>query len=234
MGEDSSVSISLGFYGCSIGDVSVGDISISLGESATLCYLTASLCASEDIGHVSIGDVSLTVGESGGIEIDDFVEICSTNGDVASIEVGNIDVHVGESGYGCMYHYVYLSNGDVGSSSIGDVNIDVESDANFYYCNELYASGDLGEYQFGNQTLNVTGEDSCGYFVNYVCVTDDMESVEIGDINVSVSGDNISACLSNCFENSGGDIGDVNIGNMSVIATATDDGVCAYNYLYVC
>ena len=237
--------------GVVVGDVSIGDISMYVGEGGTLDldhYIWGG-----DVGDVTYGDLSIDVAGGGTLE-DLGIWVWAEKEDIGDFEMGDIDIVLGDnvsvslSSYSSAFIWLTAAD-DIESITVGDVSITVGEnvslgDTSLSYTNAFFIGGsagdDIGSVEIGDITLNAAGDDST---INaYVWLTaedqiatEDGEEVEIGNVSLSAATSDF-VYLSIWFSaptwatSPEVQIGEVSVGNVAISAQGLDSFAAAEYY----
>jgi hypothetical protein len=249
--DEACISFSLEVCGDSVGDIAIGDINLTLGQGASLEYfcIEASadktsignvtfgnisidggidscddsayiyLYACNDIGDVTFGDVTIDAGVCASFTSAFDVCISAHDGGVGNVSVGNVSFLAAKDACICA-DFTVSAGESVGNVTIGDVAMDAATGADACWYVTVDASDEIGAVTIGDISV-AAAKDGYAAFSVTVDGCYDQGDLSIGDIVVSASGKNASACFS--YEQSGcvGDLGNVTLGDVSVIASKT-------------
>jgi hypothetical protein len=158
----------------STGDLTVGDVNVTVGDSASLTdtYGDTELWAS---GDLTVGNITVAVGDSA--SLDQFW--VGASGDVT---VGSLSV---SQGFMSTDAYVTISSTDSGDVTIGDIALTVASgDTTTWTGMEFYAYANSGAMSVGNITASVGDSNSLD-----VSVSNYYGGSTVGNVGL-VAGDN--------------------------------------------
>jgi hypothetical protein len=200
-----------------IGSYTVGDVAVTLLDGGDF-YYDHFVCASGDVGQVTIGDYDINVGEVATMELD-------VSGDnVAGVTVGNLSLMADD----VIFYGVSISaSGDLGNVMVG--NIDLVAATTLTLASNhmwIYASGDIGNVTVGDVTLDSPNAET---FTMCVTAGDNIGNVELGDVALAAA-DNFNF-YGYLTVDGGADVGDVTVGDISAMATATTASGFAGFYL---
>lgn len=200
-----------------VGNVTIGDMSLSLAQSATDTDLTVSMTADADggaatVGNLVVGDVTVNAADSAAFSAINFWQWAyadSANATVGSRTVGDINITLGSNASGDDNELSFSQyadadvkgNATVGGTVIGDITVNAGDDVD-YQDVYVYAWADADK---GNATV---GDTVIGDVVMNYGDGDDSH-----DFSVSASADVNTAGVAT--------VGDVTIGNIT--QTAGDD-----------
>jgi len=141
-----------------LGDVSVGDVSVAADLDLTFSYHLSVTSYFHNIGNVTVGDISVVADDNAAVDID--FEIHAYNGaSIGDVSVGFIDVALGASSTfdGDFEMSFTADNGDIGDVTFGGYsvtlgeNAEFTDDVNF----DVVAYGDVGNVTIGDRTWNL-------------------------------------------------------------------------------
>ncbi len=263
--EASSIYVSVTQENCvtsddaSVGNLTVGDISVDGDVSAYNCLdidnIAAACCTGDAVaGDLNIGDIDVSMGVSGSNTM--YFTNCAYaycgDATVGDLHIGNVTVEIGNSGCNGLYVYNsasdgYTGNAVAGNLTIGDIDLHlgscVTSYLTAYNCAYAYSKDStVGDLTVGNihvEAADHTCQWICLENEAWNCVCEDevsiMGNIAVGDIEIDLGTDN-TVCLS--IYNYGSAYygtscaGDVVIGDVTVDAVSSNLAVlCAGNYL---
>ena len=173
----------------SIGTVSIGGISATLGKTAHLTY-SAGFYGKTGVGAVTVGDLSVTASDNALVK---SLWVSASGASVGAVQAGNVSVNLGAGAkftaantqYGVFAHAMA---GNVGGVTAGNltVSLDKNSAGAFMYSDK--ATGfSAGAMKVGD--VNITALDNGAKFV--VSATnhgDNNDTITIGNIKASFAG----------------------------------------------
>lgn len=217
----------LGFFvenNTATGDVTIGDITMSVGASQQLSVSVSNSGTSGDsLGSLTVGDLDLTVGNdsTGSLFIEQSTTVTAGTETMGGLTVGAMELTLGADATFevDIESYVWGASATAdaqGAVSVGDANVTLGIGASLDYSIsvENTASGDIGEVTIGNVTIDADDGASIDWY-NYVFAwTGDVASVTVGDLDVTLG---VDASLSYTSEVTGENIGDVVIGDVNLL-----------------
>ncbi len=221
---DGTACFSVTVSGASVGDVKIGDVSMSGASSAYMCeYLY--VCASDgNIGNVTVGDVSMTAGVDATAYVYNYV--CAED-DLGNVTYGDIkfDASADEAYiYGYMWHSA--DYGSIGEIKTGNITLNAGECATASLYAYWSASDEIGNVSFGDIALSAVGDAGCALMTLEVYNSDDIGTVHYGNIALTADGEDACAYAFISAENDGNhSIGAITAGNIDL--DITGDGACA-------
>lgn len=244
-GTDASLTISnTGYDQAAIGNVTIGNVSMTVGESGdAYIYIANGFGEDSDdfaIGNTTVGNVTMNLGaySTGTFELSN--EAIGDNVVAGNLAVGNIVLNLG-NGATLDFTIDRYVEGDtstsVGSMTIGDMSVNVGIDASFtgYITNEVDAySNDasdvsVGLFKMGN--LNAIVDDGAYFYLSVdasVYGSDDDISVgsyQFGNSFIQAGADADATYTFDFYAE--GDIGSVTRGDVTLVALK--DGYVDFN-----
>jgi len=213
-----------------LGDLAVGDITLSGGDFVDLSMEIKHEVSSGDVGTVTVGDISADAGISSSVTITVENEV-SSSGNVGDMTVGAIDVTVLRDSTVNIYMEQFVYTGDAGALTVGDitvvaghdtsVSVDIFSEAS----GGAGTGGNAGAMTVGNidvsisgsNTVDADGTSTIDVFINHHAIGShtSLGALDVGDISLSV-GDNSSILLSVSQTGTEDLVGDLTIGAVSI------------------
>jgi hypothetical protein len=199
-----------------VGNISVGDINMTLGTSSSMDTFTIDVySANGNVGNITMGDVTLTAAKCA---YDDDASICVfADGDIGNVTVGDITANVGISAsFTSMFDMCFSAdNGAIGNITIGDVTFDAAKSACVSQYIGVSAEDGVGNVTIGDVNLTAaTGADLSMCFCLWA--SDDIGNVTVGDLTAS-AGKSADASICVTMNNSG-QYGDISVGDISASA----------------
>jgi hypothetical protein len=258
---DTSVTVSMSMYQWasegSVGDVTVGDVNITVGDgfvSATIenevyGYAYIYNYGEDGAGNMSVGDVTMTGGDFASLSFS--FENSGDAGDVGNQSVSSITVNAGESAEVYGYVYNYGDNGaNVGDTTVGNVDVSVEQDSyvSISISNWMDDGVTRGDLTVGDVNF-VLGDNSTAELQIYQwaefdqsAVTEDTDLVDgdfmVGDVSVAMSatatednvGDaNVDVDISkSAYDLTGFESGMMTVGDVNLSAPGVSASLDAY------
>ncbi|HUR89859.1 MAG TPA: Calx-beta domain-containing protein [Ramlibacter sp.] len=212
----------------SIGDVSIGDIDVTLGEFAFASTMSISISASTgDIGTVSIGDIHTVVGQSASYD-DNSIDIFAA-GDIGSVDIGQIHVEVGKNGSFTTNFITVSASGDIGSVSMGGLleTLAQSASGDGMYL-EVYGNA-IGSVDLGDVTVNIGKNASMSDLLYFSVTGTDIGTVSMGNEVVNIAAGGQRSSFDTAFISSTGDVGSVTFGNVAYhlngASASTNNGI---------
>ena len=220
-----------------MGDITMGDITLTAGESAT-AELYAYFSASDEIGNVQVGDIMLDAdGDSAYVEL--YHEVYNSD-DIGTLTYGDITVSAkGDDAYG----FAFISaenndNNDIGVITVGDVFVAASGDSAFASLSMSFTSADnIGLATVGNVAIDLATTDAAltaasarFYFES------DAGDVTIGDISLTAApvttADYVATAIMNAYVYLTADTTDgiLTVGDISVVGGLENSATVADNF----
>lgn len=218
-----------------VGDVSYGDVSLTVGKSGTLddAYIDV-MADTSDIGDVTVGDISVSMGDSASEGGDVRGISLSALSDIGDITIGDVTLEVGMSATLDDFDIYAYAGDTVGDVSIGDVTLTAVGDsAELSHTLELIVEDEIKSVEIGDVSLLAKTYDYVGYGVFMSASTEDeleIGDVSIGDVSMAAEGTSSEARFDVLIggEDNVENVGDVMIGDMSLTANGSTAAAGAY------
>lgn len=222
--SDGSACFFVSASGASVGNVTIGDVSMSGASSASM-YNCLYVCASDgNIGNVTVGDISMTVGVSATGYVN--YSVCAED-DLGNVTYGDINFDgSAESAYVCGYMWHSADYGSIGEIKTGNITLSAGESASVTLDACWTASDEIGNVSFGDIALSAVGDDGCVCLSIDICNSDDIGNISYGNISLTADGEDACAYAFLSAENDGNhSIGTITAGNIDL--SAIGDGACA-------
>ena len=233
LGRDSSFDVSItqsasgttGNVLASFGDVNIGNLSGTIGTNSFLSYeLFVNNSLSGDIASVTIGNVDLALAD--GAVLSYYASVTADKGDITSFVMGDVTVNLGvDASVDSMSIDLNAFNGgNIDTVVIGDVSIIGTQAVTFAVSNDYNlgisaTNGIVDSVTVGNFT-NVTGKDAGFQYDATVSGNLGVNDVTFGDFDLTAH-DAQSYTFDLNVSAFSGDVGTVNVGDISIAATGT-------------
>ena len=189
-----SVSMNVGFGGSrvnEIGDITIGDTDVVLGENADIGALKFSFWASDDIGLVTVGDMSIDAGAYS--SLDDMGVYALAGDDIDGMELGNLSILAAAGSEVDAQFTIVATGGEVGYMTAGDITITAQDGVvTADMVDGAFTANDIGKPVDGAQIYpdyGLFGDGDGDLTIGNITVTlDTLSQVDI-DIDQSNSGD---------------------------------------------
>lgn len=237
---DATFSVShTGTAGQSIGNLTVGDVSMSIDHDGSIEYTAyfsgSSTAGTETMGDMVLGDITIAAGADASVSISIDMQL---NGTLATVDamgdftMGNLDVDLGIGASLSMSVSVdNYASGDLGTVVVGDLNLDMDDGASASIEYSFYASsGDVGSVTIGNVDV-VMGVSASINTLTYDISGDNVGSVTIGTLTAVVGENSDFDDYSLSVSANSGDIGTVTVGDINLtLAQSSSFSYSAYFY----
>lgn len=222
---DGSLSFEMDVFAqTNIGDIVVGDVTLTLGTDASIDTFSIYASASTgDIASFTIGDVTI-IGAAGAYDGSQGFTIAAGD-DLGAVTIGDVTVTAGVGGsFTSMTWDFSAGTGNIGNVVMGDTTLTAAATAdNWRYVN-FTADGEIGSVTVGDVSLTDAKSGSVWLSHDYFA-SDDIGNVVYGDISAVASGRQADAGFSFEMDANGNTIGTVTFGDVNL--TAAGDGAWA-------
>lgn len=231
-----------------IGDITFGDHLVTLADASRTSYDSVTIDIAGDIGEVTFGDIIYTLGDGGYTESGVYRGIYA-DGDIGDVAFGDVKMIAGSgASFTSSWDITVSATGNIGNVTFGNLVLD---GSNVGTTMEMYlelTADDIGTITLGDVLVsNVNDANSASNLYASLTVdidaTDLVGGLEIGDVTLIADG-NVSVTVSGSTSTtytydgdayfyvfvSGNDLGDVQIGDISI--SAKDDGDYAEMQLF--
>jgi hypothetical protein len=214
--NDASLSMLLCVSADSMGDLTIGDVTLTLGTSSSVDTFCVSVYADEDgIGNITYGDMTVTAAKCAwDSQASNCFYACA---DIGNVTIGDITATVGLSAsFTEMFDFCFSAdNGAIGDVTFGDITFTGAKSASVCQYIGVTAEDGMGNVTLGDVTLTAaTGADLSMCFCAWV--SDDIGNVTVGDLTAS-AGKSANASICASLDNSG-EWGDISVGNIDASA----------------
>jgi len=232
-------------HGGSIGDVTIGDMTVTLGKSATIDYPVYLQFSAGSLGDVHIGMDTVIAHTNAIITNSNAILLTATTGDIGNVSFGGFDVELGVGAVDESQNYIVVSAaaGVIGNVNVGDMKMVLanttgntsgafsltqtatasnlaasSADMNAW----IHAKGGIGDVTFGN--LTVVGSYAHSTLAMAVSISTtgagNIGDVSFGHVSVDMTG---QAAVGEIAVNvhALGNIGDVAFGGFEVAGSGT-------------
>ena len=212
-----------------LGAQDVGNISVSVGDESGINLYMDQKGEATLVGDYSIGAVDLVAGDSSDVVFDVDFSNSMDNGNLGNFELDGFSGTVGKGSNVEGFVAIQLGNKDdhdLGNVSIGLVSLDVGENSLADFTAAIYLSdGDAGNLSFGDQTIVAGKSADVDVWEDFsfppagqdVFVAGEIASIGFGNFDFTVGADADVYWQPDILATD--DIGDVNVGNISVDLT---------------
>jgi len=210
-----------------LGNVTLGNVLITLAKSASLAQSWTFEADTGSIGNISEGNITVSAAQNA----DNFLgEFFSADDEIGNVTVGNITVSAAKSADATLYHEVF-NNDDIGTITYGNIGITANGANSFAYAfisAENDDSHDIGAITAGNITMVSKGAGAGADLTMSFTSADTIGPVKVGNVSIDLSqtAKGAAALATNFLEilDQGGPsdltIGDIKISNSSAPTAA--------------
>jgi len=221
-----------------VGDVEIGTIAIHLGTNSYLnSEFGLSISADDNIGDVTIGGIDFAAATSSEIvDFDIAIYAGDTLGNVTFGDVSLTALTSDNDNDGDVDLNVYISaEDDIGDVSFGDMLISADGhQSNVGLFASVTASNDMGDISIGDVTMVANDYESVAALAVIVGIphsagtfthdfVEDIGNVTIGDLHLSVSGEDSDLDVFIDINSSTDNMGTTTIGDMFLTVANTED-----------
>lgn len=185
--DQDTFSVTIESWSGAVGDVAFGDLTVTVGPSATVSSVDYYVSAATEIASVSLGNVSADVAASGYFSGELYL-YGNSAADVGAINVGDITLAAATSAtaYYSMWAYEFE---DIESATVGNVALSAVGDNAYAWHSftlEGTGGGDIGAVTYGDVSLAADGINA--YAGMWVSATnaDSVDTMTFGDVTLSI------------------------------------------------
>jgi len=225
-----ALSVSNSSDGGSIGDIELGNLSLTIGvsASATLYHDIYAYGVGSSIGNYTRGDVLIDASKLSAYGyVSDYLYV--DDGDMGNVTIGNVSLAAGKSADATYELNMYADN--IGDIAVGNVSIAANGNsASASFSLSATATTSIGATTIGNVTMQVKGTNADGWFYVYESAGVGIGTTTIGDFDLSVgnaakkTGASVDVFISNT-------VSDVVIGDIKLVGStvrAAGDATMTY------
>lgn len=200
-----------------VGNVTIGDVNLTLGSSASIDTFSISVYASTgDIASFTIGDVTI-VGGKGSYDDSQGFTIYAGD-DIGNVSIGDVTVTAGQSAdFDSMTWSFDAGAGNIGNISMGDTTLTAGVLADNWRYVDFSADNEIAGVKAGDVTLSAAKSGSAWLSHDYTA-SDDIGNVVYGNISAVANGAGADAGFSFEMDANGNTIGTVTFGNVDLNA----------------
>lgn len=218
------------------GDVSVGDVSMSVSATGTLLLDVSNTgTTGESLGSLTVGNIDLVIGRdavTASVDIQNSNSYTTDGLSLGALTVGDMTIELGRDAT----LDVSISQSALGATanvlaSFGDVqlgNLDATIGTNSFFSYDVFVnnslSGDIASVAIGDVTLNLADGASVSYSVTVTAEKGDITSFVMGNVVVDMG---VSATVTSfdieLTASNGGNIGTVVIGDLTANVGVNSD-----------
>lgn len=223
-----SVDFDLYAQGENVGDITVGDVTFTLGSNASIDTFSIDVSATDgSVGNVTIGDLTIVGGKSA---YDDsmYISLDATDS-IGNITVGNIDVTAGvNASFSSLSLYATADTGSIGNITIGDISLNAAKSAYIYGVQSFSAEDGIGAVSIGAINMQAA-ENGSAYLYNYVYATNgNIGTVTVGDITMAAGKNATVTLYLEQYNDADSTIGNITYGNINMDAVGAGADVYAF------
>ncbi len=230
-----------GILGESVGGLTVGDITLTMGDDAGRTtddiQIDSRLEVSttgQTLGDMTVGNMVIDMGADATLSMTIDMELTGASGSddaMGDFALGSLDVTLGVGA--TLSYSVSVSNtasGDVGNVTVGAVTLNFDDGASASLSYDVSATaGSVGDIVIGDLSVTLAVSADLSYLWE-VDATGDIASITIGDVDVVMGADSSIESISYDFFASG-DIGTVVVGDLNAVVGQTADFDDYYLYI---
>jgi hypothetical protein len=211
-----------------VGNVSVGDIDLTLGIGASVSQMyhsfTALGSAISSVGNVAFGNV--TVNGDDGAQLNTLKDHVFSSGNIGDVSLGGVSLNAGVSG---LLHASAFATaaGSVGAVSVGDISLAGRDNSNLQVADTILGAKGLGDITVGNVSEVQQGTNARLAVYQHFRATSTKGAVGTVNVgNVSLTGATATGAGHNTYYqlwvDSAKAVGNVNVGDISINAVGTN------------
>jgi hypothetical protein len=204
-----------------VGAVAIGDVTLTLGTSASIDTFSISVTASTgDIASFTIGDVTI-VGAKDSYDGDAGMTI-SAGDDLGDVTIGDLTVTAATNANFNSLSWDFTAGGQIGDITVGDVNLSAAKTGYIWMSQDYAASDDIGNIVYGDVSITASGKDAyAGMSVSADANGNHIGTVTFGDIDLHAKGQSATASFSAFFNDASDTVGLVTVGNIDLLVENT-------------
>ena len=220
--NDGSASFELDVWAqTNIGNVTVGNVSFTLGSGASIDTFSIDVHADTgDIASFSIGNVTI-VGAANSYDDSQGFTVYAGD-DIGDISIGNVTVTAGKSAtFNSMTWGFEAGTGNIGNISVGKTTLTAGENADINHYLDFTADNEIAGAKVGDIALSAAKNGSVWLSHDY-SASDDIGNIVYGNISAVAKGLGASAGFSFEADANGNTIGTVTFGNVSLTAVGAN------------